>query len=288
LSGFFDFRGHRVWHRLVGPTRTARLPLVLIPGGPGAPHDYMAPLAELLAARGRPVVLYDPLGSGGSDRPSGVDWSLELYVDELRALVTALRLDGVHLLGSSSGGMVGVLHAASRPAGLRSLILSSAPINVPDYRAGILSLLESFPAEVREPILAFERRPVTTPAYMRAWEEFRRRHLCRVPLPPGLARAVQRINGDAYRKMKGDMLRYVGTLRDFDATDRLRDVAVPTLITAGRHDCLLLSLCERWRAMLPDGRLQIFEESSHMPYIEEPEPYAAAVAHFLDEVEARP
>jgi proline-specific peptidase len=288
MSGFFHFRGHRVWYRRVGPgpTETARAPLVLVPGGPGAPHDYMAPFAELLAARGRPAVLYDPLGSGGSDRPAGIDWSIDLYVDELRALTTALRLERIHLLGSSAGGMVGVTYAAARPAALASLILSSAPMSVPEYRAGILRLLDGLPPEVREPILAYERRPVPTPAFVRAWDQFRKRHLCRVPVPEGLTRALSRMNGEAFRRMKGDLLRYVGTLADFDMTGRLADVAVPTLITAGRHDSLLLELCERWRALLPDGRLRVFDDSSHMPYIEEPEAYVDAVARFLDEVEA--
>lgn len=260
---------------------------MLVPGGPGASHEYMAQLAERLAALGRPVLVYDPLGSGDSDRPGGITWTLELYEDELEQLLAHVGVTALHMLGSSSGGMVGVRYAARRPAGLRSLILSSSPISVPEYRAGIMELLEELPAHVRDPLKAYETRPVTTPAFVAAWDYFRRQHICRVPMPPELARAVQRMNGAAFRAMKGDLLRYVGSLKDFDATPLLGAIDVPVLITAGRHDCLRLTICERWASALRDGRLIVFEDSSHMPYVEEPAAYATAIAAYLDEVEAR-
>jgi hypothetical protein len=45
-EGFVSFRGHRTWYRVVGDRETAgKLPLILLNGGPGMPHDYFEPLA---------------------------------------------------------------------------------------------------------------------------------------------------------------------------------------------------------------------------------------------------
>jgi pimeloyl-ACP methyl ester carboxylesterase len=86
-EGFVLFRGHRTWYRVVGDREAAgKLPLVLLNGGPGVPHDYFEPLAEWARA-GRRVVFYDQLGSGDSDHPHDPSlWTVALFVAELRAV----------------------------------------------------------------------------------------------------------------------------------------------------------------------------------------------------------
>ena len=47
--GLVDFRGYRTWYRVVGRLDPDALyaPVVICHGGPGATHDYVAPIAEL-------------------------------------------------------------------------------------------------------------------------------------------------------------------------------------------------------------------------------------------------
>jgi hypothetical protein len=79
----------RTWYRIVGDG--AAIPLVTIHGGPGATHDHLESLAAL--ADERPVVFYDQLGAGKSDKPDDVsDWNNDLIVDELGRLLDALAL----------------------------------------------------------------------------------------------------------------------------------------------------------------------------------------------------
>ncbi len=60
-----------------------KLPLLLLHGGPGQPSDYFE-LLEVLAGIGRPVVTYDQIGFGRSDRPADPAlWTMEMFVDEL-------------------------------------------------------------------------------------------------------------------------------------------------------------------------------------------------------------
>ena len=70
FEGTVLFRGYRTWYQMLGDPSAAgrRLPLLVLHGGPGLPHDYLEDLG-VLAETGRPVVFYDQLGCGKSDHP---------------------------------------------------------------------------------------------------------------------------------------------------------------------------------------------------------------------------
>jgi pimeloyl-ACP methyl ester carboxylesterase len=71
--------------------------------------------------------------------------------------------------------------------------------------------------------------------------------------------------------------------------DRLGEIGVPTLITSGRHDECTPALVEPLHRGIAGSEWVLFEESAHMPYLEEPERYLEVVGAFLDRVEsARP
>jgi proline-specific peptidase len=76
-----------------------------------------------------------------------------------------------------------------------------------------------------------------------------------------------------------------GNLKTWDVTDRLHEVTVPTLITCGRFDeATPAHVTEMYRRM-PGSELAIFEESSHLAFIEEREAYMRTMNKFLDRVE---
>ena len=69
--GYVDFRGYRTWYRFVGDPNSATTPLLALHGGPGSTHNYFGPLEALGSER--PVVLYDQIGCGKSDRPTDIE-----------------------------------------------------------------------------------------------------------------------------------------------------------------------------------------------------------------------
>ena len=103
-EGFIPFRGYRTWYRVVGERAGPEtLPVLLVHGGPRIPSDCLEPMA-MLAETGRPVIVYDQLGCGNSDRPDDPSlWSIDLFLDELVAIRNTLALDRLHLLGFSRG-----------------------------------------------------------------------------------------------------------------------------------------------------------------------------------------
>ena len=63
--------------------------------------------------------------------------------------------------------------------------------------------------------------------------------------------------------------------------DRVEQIAAPTLLLSGRYDEATPATVQPFFDRIPDVRWEIFEESSHMPFIEEPERYRDVVTAFL-------
>src|SRR6266498_2881419 len=139
-EGYVDFRGYRTWYRLVGDLNTPVTPLLALHGGPGSTHNYFAPLEGL--ADERPVVLYDQIGCGKSDRPQDIDWSVDVFRDEVAALRDQLGLERIHLLGTSWGGMLA--------QEIVSLVLSSTLANLALWNEEQLKLKAQLPPDVIE------------------------------------------------------------------------------------------------------------------------------------------
>jgi proline-specific peptidase len=91
---------------------------------------------------------------------------------------------------------------------------------------------------------------------------------------------------DVYMTMQGpNEFVITGTLKTWDITDRLAEIEVPTLITAGAQDEFTPVQAQRLNEGINGSELVTFESASHMQFVEEPERYRELVAGFLDRVE---
>ncbi|NAZ82653.1 proline iminopeptidase-family hydrolase [Kineococcus sp. R8] len=283
-----DVRGHRTAVRTTGDVAAAR-PLVVLHGGPGCTMDYVLSIADL-AERGIPVVHYDQLGNGRSTHLPDADpasWTVELFLDELDAVLGHLGIAGEYdLLGQSWGGMLAAEHAVRRPAGLRHLVIANSPASMPLWLEAAAGLRAGLPAAVRAALDEHEAAGTTdSPAYVAATQEFYARHVCRIqPMPPEVAETFAWIDRDptVYHAMNGpNEFHVVGTLRDWSVVDRLPAVDVATLVVNGRHDEATDACVAPFVERIPGARWVRFEESSHMPHVEERERYLDVVGRFL-------
>jgi len=267
------FRQWETWYEVVGDgEEPGRLPLLCLHGGPGGTH---APLGVLgaLSQQGRRVVFYDQLGSGDSDRPDDPSlWTVSTFVDQLETVREGLGLERLHLLGSSWGGMLALEYALLQPSGLASLVLNSTPTSAPRWAEETGRLRAALPAGLDEKAVE---------------AEFKRRHICRLePEPEALARAREKFGAQVYETMWGpNEFTVTGTLRDWDVVDRLGEIRVPVLITSGLHDECTPTLVEPLQRGIRGSEWVLFEASSHMSYLEEPERYLEVAGAFLDRVE---
>jgi L-proline amide hydrolase len=289
--------GHRTWYRVVGDLDPdgARAPVILCHGGPGATHDYLESIAELHERSGRPCVLYDQLGNGKSEHLPDADpsfWTPELFERELEALAAHLGIERrYHVLGQSWGGMLAYLHAIERPAGLVSIVAADSPASAAEFAAGANELLdEGFAPDVVATIREGERSGETsTPEFTAAVMEFYKRHVCRLdPWPDEVNRSFAAMEEDptVYGTMNGPTeFTVVGSIKDFDVTDRLGEIKVPVLLISGAYDEVRPDVIARAHERLRDSQWELFEDSSHMPHLEERERFLEIVEAFLERVE---
>ena len=287
-EGFVPVDGYRVWYRIAGGgSDRERVPLMVLHGGPGAPHDYLENL-EALASERRRVIFYDQLGCGRSDQPD--DPSLcrvSRFADELATVRQELGLDRVHILGQSWGGMLAIEYALRQPQGLVGLILANTASSMPMWVAEANRLRADLPPEVNATLLRHEEAGTTDdPEYQDAMNVFYAKHVCRVtPLPEFVQRAFDQI-GFVYHYMNGPSEFHVtGVIKDWDRTDRLSEIHVPTLILSGRYDEATPVINEVLHRGIAGSEWVIFENSSHLAHVEEPELYMQTVQAFLDRVE---
>ncbi len=288
-EGRLQFRDGTTWYRVTGELGQGATPLVVLHGGPGATHDYLSSLAHL-AETGRAVVHYDQLGCGRSTHvpERGAEFfDVQLFVDELDALLAHLGIAGrYHVLGQSWGGMLGAEHAIRRPAGLRSLIISNSPASMELWVQEAERLRRDLPEGVRGALDRHEREgTLEHPDYLAAVQVFYDRHVCRVvPNPEEVLASFTALEADptVYRTMNGPNEFFcIGTLRTWSVVNEVRAISVPTLLLSGRHDEATPATVQPYFDGIDDVRWEVFEHSSHMPFVEEPEAYRAAVADFL-------
>jgi proline-specific peptidase len=287
-EGFAEFRGYRTWYRVVGDQRSERAPLLALHGGPGSTHHYFAPLERL--ADERPVVLYDQLGCGRSDRPTGLTWSLDVFREEVVAVRTHLGLERIHLLGTSWGGMLALEHVLSGATGIQSLILSSTLASIEEWVREMKRLRGELPPEVVSTLDRHERAGTyDDPEYAAAEAVLMGRHFYRGPRPrPELDRMDAERGTDVYRAMLGpNEWTVVGPLKDWDVRGRLREIDVPTLVLRGRHDMSTAAVSQTLVDGIRGAQVVVFEESSHTPVLEETERYLEVVSAFMRRVEDR-
>ena len=281
----------QTWYRVTGELRPgdadAPAPLVALHGGPGATHDYLLSLTDL--AESRAVIHYDQLGNGRSTHypDRGADfWTVDLFVRELYNLVDALGIaDRHHVLGQSWGGFLAQEYALTQPPGLCALVLADTAASFPDFVAEANRLRALLPPEVEETLRRHEEAGTTgDPEYEAACLVFYGRHVCRIAWPPEVAEAFAWIERDptVYHTMNGPSeFHVIGSIRDWQSKDRLGEIGVPTLLVSGRHDEATPALQETLRDGIHGSEWICFEDSSHMPHVEERERYMQVVGDWL-------
>lgn len=250
-------------------TPTEALPLLVCHGGPGVPSDYLFPLSGQLQ---RPVIFFDQLGCGRSERPSpdteeySIEASVQDLVDVMASLV-AKRLIPVqqgrplyHLYGQSFGGIL-AFEALTSNAGLqppRSLTLSNVPSSVPLLLEEVAALLANLEGDATR---------------------FDAAHVCRTtPRPPELLAAYAPGH-------PGSHWRGVEVISDWCAKEpNLNSLQLPVLLLAAEHDFVTLRSLEGWQK-LAHQRLEVVAGAAHHALLEKPEEYGGCLERFLREHE---
>ena len=283
---YIEVTGGRVWYEIIGDG--PGLPLITLHGGPGSSHFGLEPLKALGADR--PIVFYDQLGCGNSDRPDDPElWHIDRFVDELLELITSLGFKQFHILGHSWGTMLATDYYLSHPKGITSLIFSSPCLSVPLWLADCNRYRVQLPNSIKRTLEYHETNGSTdSEDYRNATKEFNKRHVLRLETPPlPVIKGRENRGAQVYKTMWGDNEFFMdGNLKDYDRTDRLSSFKIPTLYSCGRFDEASPDTVKIYSDLTPTSEFHVYENSAHMPHWEDPDEYLATVREFLIRCEA--
>lgn len=204
---------------------------------------------HLLSQRFR-VIAFEMPGFGASPENRRTPDMLALATTMAKA-ATAIGLDRCYLMGMSFGGKLALWLAANHPALVRALVLEAPGAIRPEG----MQPVSGTPEEIAHRLYAHPERMPAVPA-----------------MDP--ARAAQ---------MLTLVQRLRGPARDAALEDRLRDVAIPTLVVFGTLDSVIPPETGRlYKELMPNTHLVFVYDAGHAVAAERPEAFAEVVADFLE------
>jgi proline iminopeptidase len=284
----------KVWTKRVGNNPTAKL--LLLHGGPAATHEYWEACDSFLPAAGIEYYYYDQLGSAYSDQPDDDDlWHLQRFVEEVEQVRQALGLDksNFYLAGHSWGGILAVEYALAHQEHLKGLVISNMMMSVPAYNDYANRVLK--PAMDQAKLAEIEHLEAAgdfnNPRFMELlMEQHYVHHILRMPAsewPDPVNRAFARLNYEVYTLMQGPSeLGASGRLIDWDRTNDLARIRVPTLVIGATYDSMDPAHMEMVASRIPGARFHLCRNGSHMSMYDDQESYFDGLVTFIEDIEA--
>lgn len=252
-------------------------PIVLIPGL-GTTHAFFNGALPVLS-QGHEVIGLDLRGVGQSAKPKQT-YSMELWADDIAALLEHLGIARAHILGSSLGGCVALAFAHRHPQKTASLVLAATFSEIDrtlelNYRVrialiekvGMTQLLADFA------VVALFGRSFYETEQGRA-------------VAANTLAMIRQNDQEMYIEHLRAVLRFgqcePGQNRAEPFTRHLPKMTMPALVMVGDEDVLTVPKFSRvMAAALPRAELVVQEGCGHVTLVEQPEASARRIVEFL-------
>jgi 3-oxoadipate enol-lactonase len=226
--------------------------------------------AELLAQRGWRVLRVDTRGHGASQAPAAPYAMADLVADTV-AVLDALQIERVHYVGLSLGGMSGFGLGIQHADRLHSLCLCDTRADAP----------AAFAAPWDERIAIAQRQGCVALADSTIERWFGKAFVDAHPIIAQTFRMTA-----AATSVEG----FVGCARAIQRLDYLHDVAsiaTPTSLIVGANDGPLPQAMRDIQASIAAAVLETIPGAGHLPNIDQPDAFNAALLRHLDRVAGR-
>ncbi|MDQ4040674.1 MAG: alpha/beta hydrolase [Actinomycetota bacterium] len=246
-------------------------PLLCHPGGPGCSGHYFGDLPELGAQR--TLLLLDPRGTGGSDRPTEPSaYDLGDYAADVEAVRAHLGLQRLDVLGHSHGGFVAMAWAGAHPDRVGRLVLTGTAPRFTD----------AIRARRQERLVSHRGQPYFTDAIAALQAQQAGRYASDdelLRLYERASRVFARVGEDlaptvaAFRAggLNADAMSHFNehVAPAMDRRPQLRGIGAPTLVIAGEHDAFgAPATMDELAGALPHPTVVTVPGTDHFPFLE--------------------
>lgn len=277
---YIEVEGARLFVRVVGSGQ----PLLVVHGGPGMSHDYLAPQLIESFKDEYQLIFYDQRASGKS---SGVEDTsfirLTQFVDDLERVRQHFNISRLNLLGHSFGGLLTMYYSIAYPDKVDKLLLvdtspASWEQNFPYFRK---TIAERQTLEDKEELSAMEnqqdfgRNPILMERYFKLYfATFFRNPSLTQNIILGITENWL-LNFNVTNNLVWQ------DLGKYDIYDKLPNITAKTLVVHGDYSVLSLDGIKEIARRIPNSSLVILNEVGHFPYIEAPDEFGRTVKAFL-------
>jgi len=285
----------RVWTKRIGNNPTIKV--LLLHGGPGATHEYLEAFDSFFPAAGIEYYYYDQLGSYYSDQPKDPDlWELSRFVEEVEQVRQALKLDSnnFYLFGQSWGGVLALDYALKYQSNLKGLIISNMMASGPAYNEYANKvLMPAMDQKILREVKQLEaKKDYENPRYMELLlPSHYTQHFLRMPpdqWPDPVNRAFKHLNSAIYVPMQGPSeLGLSGKLLNWDRTNDLPKIAIPTLTIGAKYDTMDPGHMEMMAKKVQKGRYLYCPNGSHLALYDDQRVYMEGLIKFILDVDAK-
>jgi pimeloyl-ACP methyl ester carboxylesterase len=265
--------------RCLAAGKGAAPPVLLLHGGgfdcAGFSYRYaIGPMSRL-----RPVIAFDWPGYGGSDRPN-LRYDLAFYARFLSRLMDCLGIQRAALVGLSMGGGAALSFALRSPERVEKLVLVASyglGKDVPYGRLGYCLVHAPFATDLVYALLRRSRRALRSGLRRIVWDP---RFVSDELVEEARYLLAQPASGRAFRTFRKSEVSWSGLKTDL--SDRLGELAVPTLLIHGDRDRVVpVEWAQRAHELLSDSELRVLRGCGHWPPREYPNEFNRLVADFL-------
>ena len=285
-EGHMPFHEFKTYYRIVGEPNPDLAPLLLIHGGPGSSHNYFELIDDYAEQSGRQLIMYDQVGCGKSSLPEDEKWYVkETWAEELIALRKYLHLDQVHMLGQSWGGMLEMFYLTQYAHdGVKSVMIDGSPASIKLWTQEQHRLISYLEAVDREAIAEAERTGnFSGPKYLAANDRYMERYCWDDPTedsPEPLRRPTNGKRASLIAEGPNEFTEN-GTISDFDVTDDLHKIDVPTLVTSGTADLCTPLIAKSVYDHIPGAKWHLFANSRHLALLDQHDEFISVLDNWL-------
>ena len=237
-------------------------PVLLIHGLGSSTRDWDLQVPAL--ASQFKVITFDVRGHARSEKPRQ-RYSVKLFTDDTAALIRALDVGPVHVIGISMGGMIAFQLAVDAPELVRSLVIANSGPAMP-----IKTLAQR--------LMIWTRIAIVNTRGMRKMGEVLAARL--LPKPEHAAARRDFIE----RWAENDPVAYLSALKglvNWSVMDALPRIDRPVLVLTGDQDYTPVAFKQAYTALMKRAELVVIQDSRHFTPIDRPEPFNAALLSFL-------